>query len=125
MATSMPIHVEARDSRDSIALYTAAIGGLYGVGESLVNGNDPIKGCWDGFMTGSMLPGAILGGGIGLGVGFLVNSSMLTPMTEKSWVGWGSGGAAIGSLLSTHSVASTLERQMDMPFPILSTGLFA
>jgi hypothetical protein len=118
----MPLSLAA-SPRDTPEIYTAALGTLYGVGDALIHGNDPLKGAWDGLMTGSMLPGALLGGSIGLSIGILVSGATLTTLSEKSCVGWGAGGAAIGSMLSTNALSTELERQMGIPLPILSTGL--
>ena len=96
---------------------------LYRIGDALIHGNDPLKGAWDGLITGSMLPGALLGGSIGLGIGILVNGATLTPITEKTCVGWGAGGAAIGGMLSANALSTDLESQMGIQFPILNAGL--
>ena len=113
----------AATPRDTTGISIAALGTLYGIGDALIHGNDPLKGAWDGLMTGSILPGALLGGSIGLGIGILVSGATLTTLSEKSCVGWGAGGAAIGSMLSTNALSTEVERQMGIPLPILSTGL--
>jgi hypothetical protein len=109
--------------KDNIAIYTAAAGAIYGAGDAMLHGSDIFKGTWDGLMAGSMAPGAVVGAGIGAGLGTIVNVVMLKPVTEKTWVGWGSAGAAIGGVMSANSVASNLERKLKMPVPVLSASL--
>jgi len=112
------------DSLETVAVYTAGLGALYGLGDALMHDRDPIKGCWDGLMAGSVAPGAVVGAGIGLGIGAVLNGLEWTPATEKAWVGWGAAGWTIGSLLSVQSVATGLDQRLGAVLPVFSLGLW-
>ncbi len=111
-------------SENNIVVFTATIGAVYGVGDAVIHQRDILKGGWDGFMLGSILPGALVGTGLGLGVGVLVDAATGKGLTEKTAVGWGSAGWVLGSTLSSQSVAMAGDRELGLGFPLLSVSLW-
>ena len=118
---SQPVSVMSAP-RESLVMYTAAAGALYGLGDAVLREEDLLKGCWDGFMLGAMAPGAVMGTGVGLGVGALVHGATWRPPTEKDWVGWGAAGWTVGGLVSAYSLAGDVA-DFGTAFPVLQLGL--
>ncbi len=95
----------AIDGSEFVTVTSGIIGGVYGAVDAVLNGNDVIRGASDGVAVGGVVPGMVVGIISGVAIGGVVQCVTLQPMTEASWVGWGSAGAVIGGVAS-HAVAT-------------------
>ena len=88
---------------------SAFTGSGIGAGKAIIKREKFFKSTWDGFSLGAMAPGALIGGGIGLGmrsgVAMIRGQKMVS---EPSLVGYGSAGVLVGGSLNYLWAGATL-----------------
>lgn len=93
---------------NSLLVWSGMIGGIYGAGDALLHGKEPLKGMWDGALLSLQAPGFVVGGIVGMGTGATLHTLTLQPFEEKAAVGWFSAGAVTGGMVSMYLATDEL-----------------